>query len=221
MTRLIGFVLLKPSLEDGNRKKKDDGLCGCRSTTNFVDMNYTVSTRQAAVPATDFIRRYRDVERIRQFCLQCPGYGKSWSCPPFDFDPKSVTNAFSSVILICTVIEFDESTRAACKTQEQAVEVGKQAMEEVWQTLLPKMYEMERQVPGSRCFTFRCSLCQEGCTRIEGKPCRHPERMRHSLESVGFDITAAASDMLGISLDWSTDGSLSKTITLLTALMCP
>ena len=45
--------------------------------------------------------------------------------------------------------------------------------------------------------------------------------MRHSLESVGFDITAAATDLLGINLDWSGDGSLSKTITLLTALMCP
>jgi len=181
-------------------------------------MSYSVSTREATIAADEFISRYRDIDRIRQFCLQCPGYGKSWSCPPFDFDPKTCTDGFKTVTFIGTVIEFDEQTRLACKTPEQAIAVGKQAMEEVWQSLLPRMYEMEQKAPGSRCFTFRCVLCPEGCTRPSGKPCRHPERLRYSLESVGFDITAAATDLLGIDLNWSSDGSLSKTITLLTAL---
>ena len=181
-------------------------------------MKYTLTTREATIPAQEFVSRYRDVERIGRFCLQCPGYGRSWSCPPFDRDPRLLTDGFTSVTLVGTVIEFDEATREACKTREQAVSVGRQAMEEVWQSLLPQMYAMEREVPGSRCFTFRCVLCPEGCTRPLGLPCRYPDRMRHSLESVGFDITAAARDLLGITLDWSTDGSLSRTITLLTAL---
>ena len=185
---------------------------------NFVVMKYTVSTKQATLDADEFIRRYRDIGRIREYCLQCPGYGKSWSCPPFDFDPATMTDGFKNVTLLGTVIEFDEQTRAECKTPEQALRVGKQAMEEVFQTLLPQMYEMERELPGSRCFTFRCVLCPEGCTRPDGKPWRHPQRLRYSLESVGFDITTAATDLLGITLDWSADGSLSKTITLLTAL---
>ena len=184
-------------------------------------MKYSVTTKQVTIGADEFISRYRDVERIRQFCLQCPGYGKAWNCPPFDFDPRTVSDGFKTVTFIGTIIEFDEETRAACTTPEQAASAGRQAMEEVWKTLLPKMHQMEREVPGSRCFTFRCILCPEGCTRPEGKPCRHPEQMRYSLESIGFDITKAATDLLDIRLDWSTDGSLSKTITLLTALMCP
>lgn len=184
-------------------------------------MKYSVTTRQVTIGADEFIRRYRDVERIRQFCLQCPGYGKAWNCPPFDFDPRILSDGFKTVNFIGTIIEFDEETRAACTTPEMAASVGRQAMNEVWMELLPQMHQMERENPGSRCFTFRCVLCPEGCTRPEGKPCRHPEQMRYSLESVGFDITTAASDLLGISLDWSTDGSLSKTITMLTALMCP
>lgn len=187
----------------------------------FVLMKYSVTSKQVTIGADEFIARYRDVERIRQFCLQCPGYGKAWNCPPFDFDPRNVSDGFKTVTFIGTIIEFDEETRAACATPEMAADVGRQAMNEVWMKLLPQMHQMEREHPGSRCFTFRCVLCPEGCTRPEGKPCRHPEQMRYSLESVGFDITTAASDLLGISLDWSTDGSLSKTITLLTALMCP
>ena len=184
-------------------------------------MNYTVTSKEVIVDADEFVRRYRDVERIREFCLQCPGYGKTWSCPPFDFDPRTVTDGFNTVKLMATTIEFDEPTRDACKTSEQAAAAGRQAMEEVWKTLLPRLLEMERQLPGSRCFTFRCSLCPEGCTRPEGKPCRHPDMMRHSLESVGFDIVAMTRDLLDIDLEWSSDGSLPKHLTLVTALFQP
>ena len=181
-------------------------------------MKYTLTTREATIAADDFIHRYRDVERIRQYCLECPGYGKAWNCPPFDYDPRTVSDGFGTVKLMATIIEFDEPTRAACTTPQQATRVGKQAMNEVWQTLLPRLYEMERESPGSRCLTFRCVLCPEGCTRPEGLPCRHPERLRHSLESVGFDVVAITRDLLGIDLEWSTDGSLSRRITLVTAL---
>lgn len=173
------------------------------------------------IAAEEFVQRYRDVERIRQYCLQCPGYGKTWSCPPFDFNPRSVSDGFRTATVMGTTIEFDEQTRASCKNAEQSSVIGREAMQEVWKTLQPRLYEMERETPGSRCFTFRCSLCPEGCTRPEGKPCRHPELMRHSLESVGFDIVAMARDLLDIELEWSSDCSLPKHITLVTALFIP
>ena len=181
-------------------------------------MNYTLTSKQVTVAADDFIRRYRDVERIGHYCRQCPGYGMTWSCPPFDFDPCTVSDGFKTVTLMATVISFDEQTRAACKTAEQSAAMGRKAMEEVWQSLLPQLMEMERQAPRSRVFTFRCRLCSEGCTRPEGKPCRHPDRLRYSLEAVGFDVSAAARDLLDIELEWSSDGSLTRHITLLTAL---
>lgn len=181
-------------------------------------MNYTLSTHEATMAASEFTSRFRDVERIGQYCLECPGYGKSWGCPPFDFDPAMVTDGFNAVKVMGTIIEFDDQTRAACETPQQAIAVGRQAMDEVWQSLLPDLYEMERRHPGSRVFTFRCVLCPEGCTRPQGKPCRHPDRLRHSLESVGYDVEAIARDLLGITLEWSSDGSLSKHITLITAL---
>lgn len=184
-------------------------------------MNYTVTHKEMIIAADELVQRYRDVERIRAFCLQCPGYGKTWSCPPFDFDPRSVSDGFRTATIMGTTIEFDEQTRASCMDAEQSSAMGRQAMEEVWKTLLPRMYKMERETPGSRCFTFRCSLCPEGCTRPEGKPCRHPDLMRHSLESVGFDIVAMTRELLGFDLEWSTDGSLPKHLTLVTALFCP
>ena len=167
-------------------------------------MNYTETNKEVTIAADEFIRRYRDVERIREYCLQCPGYGKAWNCPPFDFDARTVSDGFKTVRLMATIIEFDEPTRAACKSPEQSMAVGKQAMEEVWKTLLPRLYGMEQETPGSRCFTFRCVLCPEGCTRPEG-----------------FDIEAMTRDLLDLHLEWSQDGSLSKHITLVTALFLP
>jgi len=181
-------------------------------------MEYKVSTKQVTISAEEFVSRYRDVERIRVFCTQCPSFGKVWSCPPFDFDARIVSNGFATVTVTGTTIEFDEETRAACKTTEQSSATGREAMEQVWKSLLPSLYEQERAIPGSRCFTFRCTLCPEGCTRPSGKPCRHPGKMRHSLESVGFDVVAITRDLLGIELEWSTDGSLPKHLTLVTAL---
>ncbi len=183
-------------------------------------MNYTVTSKEVTIAADELIRRYRDVERIRSYCLQCPGFGKTWSCPPFDFDPRSVSDGFKTVKLMGTTLEFDEQTRAACTTADESAAMGREAMQEVWKSLLPRLYEMERENPGSRCFTFRCSICPEGCTRPEGKPCRHPELLRHSLESVGFDIVAMTRELLDIDLEWSTDGRLPKHITLVTALFC-
>lgn len=187
----------------------------------FVSMKYTVTSKDVTVEASVLIDRYRDVERIGTFCRQCPVYGQSWGCPPFDFDPCTATDGFKTVLLMGTTIEFDEATRAACTSAEKSSATGREAMEQVCQTVLPRMYEMERQTPGSRCFTFRCSMCPEGCTRPDGKPCRHPEQLRHSLESVGFDIVGMTRDLLGIDLEWSADGSLPKHLTLITALFLP
>lgn len=181
-------------------------------------MIYTISRKEVSLAADEFISRYRDVERIRAFCEQCPSFGKVWSCPPFDFDARTVSDGFKTVTLMATTIEFDEQTRAACKTAEHALATSREAMEQVWKALLPRLYEMERETLGSRCFSFRCSLCPEGCSRPEGKPCRHPDKMRYSLESVGFDIVAMTHELLDIDLEWSNDGNLPKHLTLVTAL---
>lgn len=184
-------------------------------------MNYSMRTKQVTIKADDFVDQYRDVERILGYCRQCPGFGKTWSCPPYDFDPATVTSGFKTVTVTGTTLEFDEETRASCKTAEQSSATGRKAMHEVMRTLLPQLYEQERQEPGSRCFTFRCVLCPEGCTRPEGKPCRHREMMRHSLESVGFDLVAVTRDLLGFDLEWSSDGSLPRHLTIVTAIFHP
>ena len=80
--------------------------------------------------------------------------------------------------------------------------------------------ELERRT-GGRAFSYvgSCLYCPEGsCTRPEGLPCRHPERVRPSLEACGFDIGRTTEELFGIPLLWGTDGKLPAYLTLVCAL---
>ena len=46
------------------------------------------------------------------------------------------------------------------------------------------------------------------CTRPEGKPCRYPEKMRYSIESIGGNVGKTVSKLLGIELEWIQDGKV-------------
>lgn len=144
-----------------------------------------------------------------------------WSCPSFGFDVTELCKGFKMVTVYGTTIEFDEKTFLAGNDPDKAKLITEGAIKDVMKSLLPQMYSLEAEVVGSRCFTFRCMLCPDGCTRMTGKPCRHPKKMRYSLEAAGFDVTAISHDMLGIDLEWSEDGSLSRRITLVTAVFNP
>ena len=173
----------------------------------------------ATIPAGEYVRKYRDIPKFLGCCQQCPGFGKTWSCPPFDFDISGMFDGFSQAMVFGTQIFFDEDTRAECKTQNQSRLAAGKAIKQAWTSLLPFLYDLESRFAGSRIFVGRCRLCpNQECTRISGLPCRHPADMRHSLESVGFDLNRTAKDLLGIELLWSTDGTLPEYLTLVTAL---
>ena len=64
--------------------------------------------------------------------------------------------------------------------------------------------ERERETPGSlRLDAGRCLVC-ERCARRDAQPCRFPEKLRYSLESLGANVGALAADKLGAPLQWGT-----------------
>lgn len=50
-------------------------------TKEYIIENFT-----ANISVDEYISRFRDEKRFVEFCKQCPNYGNSWGCPPFDFD---------------------------------------------------------------------------------------------------------------------------------------
>ncbi|MBR1882431.1 MAG: DUF2284 domain-containing protein [Muribaculaceae bacterium] len=180
---------------------------------------FQISHHVAVIPAQDYVDQYRDIDRFLPLCRECNSYNRVWGCPPFNFDLQHLLDSYEQATIYGTKIEFAHDLRCQCTSPQQSREVTREALNEAWDILLPFLYEQEAAHPGSRIFTGRCRLCRpEKCTRPDGKPCRHPQRMRCSLESVGFDIGRTASELLGIDLCWSKNGELPPYVTLVTAL---
>lgn len=142
-----------------------------------------------------FLEQYFDGERILQKCRECPGFAKTWSCPEFNFAPEDYWKRFSIYQVICDRISMD----------------GAESPQEAQQRLLYKekpvfnreILGLEHTVPGSRAlYAERCDECKI-CARIAGKPCRFPEIMRYSVESLGGSAVDLVSDLFGFDVLWS------------------
>lgn len=177
---------------------------------------------EATIAVADYIRDYRDVERVQGYCTQCTNYGRVWGCPPFDFDFDELIGGCTVARVFATKITFSEEMLSKTYTVDERKAVMAQAIDEACEVELPRLYALEVSTPGSVIFTGRCRLCRpKECARVSGLPCRHPEKMRHSLESVGFDLEKTSRELLGIPLQWASDGHLPAYITLITAIFVP
>ncbi|WP_295912602.1 DUF2284 domain-containing protein [uncultured Alistipes sp.] len=169
---------------------------------------YTAEDFTATLPAADYIACFRDAERIGGYCRSCPNYGRSWGCPPFGFSVEAYLSGYATALITATKIVPAE--------RDIPFSEAKQLILPERRRLERRLLEMERQY-GGRSFAYvgTCLYCPEGdCTRPSGKPCRHPELVRPSLEACGFDIARTTSELFGIELQWGKDGRLPEYLTL-------
>ena len=173
-----------------------------------ISLPYTARDFSAELPAADYIARFRDAERIGGYCLACPNYGRSWGCPPFGFSVGRYLSGYATALLTVTKIV----------PQKQGLpfsEAGRLILPER-RRLEQQLLGMERQYGGlSFAYVGTCLHCPEGtCTRPDGKPCRHPELVRPSLEACGFDVARTASELFGIEMKWGSGGRMPEYLTL-------
>ena len=97
-------------------------------------------------------------------------------------------------------------------------------LNEVIDHTLPCLYiplAMEADHPGSLAlFPGRCDWCPV-CARIEGKPCRMPDRMRCSIEALGADCGGIMERFFGQKLQWASGNRLPEQMILLGRLLLP
>lgn len=192
---------------------------GEEKSANFVSVMLSIIHKEAEISAVEYVRGYRDAERFVAMCAQCDNYGKQWGCPPFDFDVDAMLEGYSRVRVFATQAYFDKPLLERVMTADERKIETKRALDYMWKDLLPRLYALEQEHEGSRIFTGRCRLCgAAACARVDGKACRHYERLRYSLEAVGFDVVKTARELLGIELLWSTDNHLPEYVTLITAI---
>lgn len=170
--------------------------------------NYRARDFSTTLPVADYIDRFRDAGRFIGYCRECPNFGKSWGCPPFDYDVERLLRRYRMALLVATIITPAEGGRPL----SDAGALIRPERERLERRLL----SMEKLYAGrSFAYVGTCLWCPPGtCTRAGGQPCRHPELVRPSLEACGFDIGKTASELFGIELKWGAEGMLPEYLTL-------
>ena len=96
------------------------------------------------------------------------------------------------------------------------IEAANDLMQPVISEMNERLLETEKTLRGL-CYGFvgSCPYCgAASCARIGGEPCRPPDKVRPSLEAIGFDISKTAKDLLGIDIKWSQNGLIPEYLTL-------
>ena len=180
---------------------------------------YSVQEQWAEMPMAEYIAGYRDFGRVRGYCRECSRYGNCWACPPYDFDETALPEGYAAISLLATVITPSEGVTLTPETADPIIRRERERLDR----MLLKM-EREAAVPAHTARAFfagTCLLCTpEHCTRREGRPCRHPESIRPSLEALGFDVARTTSGLFGIDLQWGSPDTPPAYLTLLSALAC-
>ena len=163
-----------------------------------------VTRREIELPAAEYIDRFRTPDAVADACRACPAYGRTWACHPYDFDIEARLRRFHTVRIIACTFPLPPGAEADFAS-----------IAPVREKLNADILAIESELGGLACaFGGSCRICPR-CTRPDAHPCRHPDRMRPSLEAYGFDITRTLDDLLGITLRW---GPRLKEITLVGAV---
>ena len=188
-------------MKDSNLKYTDDG-----------GLRYTADDLVRSLPAADYTARFRDAERFAPLCRECANYNRSWGCPPFGFDVATRLGEYSQVLLI--------ATRIVPAQTGLPISLSRRLIHPERLRLDGRLRELERLHGGLSCsYVGSCLYCPEGtCTRPEGRPCRHAELVRPSLEAYGFDIGRTLRELFSIELLWGTEGRMPEYLTLVCGL---
>lgn len=173
--------------------------------------SYNIEKIEKSIKVRDFIEGYVNVPKFLKYCKDCPNYNKVWSCPEYDFDPMDIWKKYETLDLVATKIIYNLDFEHN-EVSEKMIKESNMILKKEKYNLMREYMSYEKK-DGSVIFLSAgsCDLCgyEKGinnCAKLEGKPCRHPEQLRYSIESLGGDVVKTAKEIFDIELKWS-DGT--------------
>lgn len=159
---------------------------------------WCIERLSATAEASLLFRDFYNPERFAGLCRECPGYGRSWLCPPLQDEMCASLRQYRHV----AVRGLRITPSPDCTLS------GAELLQSVRKDFEHELLELEKQSGGRACgFSGTCPYCGEmPCARISGEPCRHPSLARPSLEAFGFDVSAISSRCLGAEIKWEQNG---------------
>lgn len=168
---------------------------------------YRVQVKVETVKVSDWLEKYCCPEKFLPLCKDCPEYGKNWSCPPGVPEVTSIVKKYRYAQIIGLKVIYDEWVRQeAALSPEREEQLRQQTYGQAKKKMLAALLALEKEVPGAMTIMAgKCEVCQQ-CARLNGEPCRHPEKMRYSYSGLGFDLGRIAAEILEMPLLWQNGG---------------
>lgn len=175
-----------------------------------MELKYQTTIHRQSISVEEYIEDYVNIPTFLECCKACQNYEKRWSCPPFDFDVIEYWKAHETLDVIGVKIIFDESMLQKTYTKEEINQIINDCLWKEKEKMTDTLMEEEKKYPGSVSLSAgSCLLCGDmPCSKEEGLPCRHPEKMRYSIEALGGDVGRTGSKLLGVDLEWMEEGKL-------------
>jgi predicted metal-binding protein len=133
-------------------------------------------------------------ERIRAYCEEnlCGNYGRNYTCPPHAGELDDIRE------------KLKEFTRGYLLQYSQEMNIKKDlkklvASKDDFHEMVLKLEEYLIAEGNNRVWGLiggNCGLCRK-CKIQNGKPCKHPDKSRISLEAIGIDVVGLL-DKLGL-----------------------
>lgn len=169
-------------------------------------------------------------DEVLGYCFQCNNYKNNYSCPDLPFNPKEYLSNYKYVTLILTEIltrpiqthldEFDTNDLVS-QVQQLHMPIGEDGNYNIADAIAMKCFNNVKDIMADELIELEitnegsissppgsCTRCSQ-CTKTVGDDCLHPQKLRYSLEALGFLISELYIEFFGIELDWS-NGELPK-----------
>lgn len=171
-----------------------------------------IETYEKEIKVTDYIEGYVCVEEFLEMCKACENFERKWSCPSYDFDPvEDYWKKFETLKVVGKKMVFEEGEKETWQT----------SVDEVQDALTAELFVREQEIPGSQSLSAgSCRICgKDNCARKNGEPCRFPDKLRYSIESLGGNVGLTCTKLLGVRLQWMDEGKVPDYFVLVGGLL--
>jgi len=151
-------------------------------------------------------------ELFSKMCKEgCKNYGKKFSCPPYAKDFISVADK-EGVFVLMFLIKLNQINSTEYNKLRIANSIMKSRIDKIMR-ILEERFNTKFFSTGS------CRLCKI-CNINLKKPCKHPDKMRYSLEATGVDCNSLSKKLFNKPLLWFKDKKSPEHTAVLVGLIC-
>lgn len=200
-------------------------------------MKIKVKIKKEILTRKDFMKFYKK-DQVVEFCKSCNNYMRNHSCPDFEFLPEEYLQPYEQMMVILTEIDSKdingnmEYFKKVVNESNEANRYGHSGdfeseflnllsiyiFEKTKKYMSRRILQYESKIKGSLgLFPGSCSLCGV-CEKEYNRVCKYPDKMRYSLEALGFMVSDFYNNVFNQELKWSL-GELPDKLTTCSAIL--